>query len=131
MYDLAFLPSASCKVTVYDVLSQPGGMLRVGIPTFRLPEELDDLRRESDAVVLTLRAWRDRRLGIPGEDAEGCFGCLEFLQGVREGRIRRLEGRVFMVGGGNAAVDSARAASLSPQSPSPMSSPTLRHPGAP
>jgi len=128
---------AGCKVTVYDALPQPGGMLRVGIPTFRLPEEvvdrdvelllelgmefrggvrlgkdirLDELRRESDAVVLALGAWRDRRLGIPGEDAEGCFGCLEFLQGVREGRIRRLEGRVLVVGGGNAAVDSARTA---------------------
>jgi len=124
-------------VTVLDALKEPGGMLRAGIPPFRLPREiidhdvrmllelgmqfrgslrvgdgvsLEELRKEADALVLAVGTWRDLRLGIPGEGAEGYLGCLEFLGGVNLGGRRDLGGRVLVVGGGNAALDAARTA---------------------
>ncbi len=126
-----------CEVVVHDRLEKPGGMLRVGIPGFRLPQELlegdirvleglgmefrggvslgeeldlEHLREEFDAVVLALGTWRDRRLGVEGEGARGCMGCLEFLKAVRGGQINQVDVPVAVVGGGNAAVDAARTA---------------------
>ncbi len=126
---------AGCEVEVLDALDRPGGMLVRGIPPFRLPGwvighdagmirslgasftmpvrvgrdvSLADLRARSDAVVAATGAWRDLEMGIPGEDARGSERCLDFLARVNMGEA--VSGRVFVVGGGNAAMDAARSA---------------------
>ncbi|RLB31130.1 MAG: hypothetical protein DRG87_03310 [Deltaproteobacteria bacterium] len=126
------------EVTIRDALDQPGGMLVGGIPPFRLPRSvvthdvhviqslgvdfvgstrLDndftivDVRKDdADAVVLATGAWKDLSMGVPGEDAKGYFECLEFLRGVNAGRMTKLTGTVLVIGGGNAALDTARSA---------------------
>jgi NADPH-dependent glutamate synthase beta subunit-like oxidoreductase len=122
-------------VTVFDSLPKPGGMMRWGIPGFRLPEEaLDaeiaevqkagfeirtDERVESveplladgyDAVFVAVGAQNGMRMGIPGEDEPGVIDCISFLRGVSLGRGIKLSGQVAVIGGGNAAMDAARVA---------------------
>jgi formate dehydrogenase major subunit len=126
-----------CEVTILDALDTPGGMLVGGIPSFRLPRSvvehdaqvirslgaafvgsvrlgdglsIEDLQRDSDGVVLATGAWKDLSLGVAGEQTAGCFQCLEFLGMVNTGRIRELAGTVVVIGGGNAALDTARSA---------------------
>ena len=133
-----FLSRQGHDVTVFDARAEPGGMLRYGIPDYRLPPEVleQDLEvlREAGvsfvgrrrlgrnlsvgglldeghhAVFLALGAWRGRTLGVPGEDADGVFGGVPFLVQVSEGVLTRLDGPVIVVGGGNTAVDAARTA---------------------
>ena len=125
------------RPTVYEALPVAGGMLAVGIPSFRLPRRvlraeidrmrangieiklnspigktitLDTLRREYAAVFLAIGAHVERKLGIPGEDLPGVTGAVEFLRRVQlEGPV--LAGRrVIVIGGGNSALDAARTA---------------------
>jgi NADPH-dependent glutamate synthase beta subunit-like oxidoreductase len=126
------------SVSIMDALDQPGGMLVGGIPPFRLPRPvvehdvhviqslgvefvgstrldndftIEDVQKaDTDAVVLATGAWRDLSIGVPGEDAKGYFECLEFLRSVNAGRLRKLTGTVLVIGGGNAAIDTARSA---------------------
>jgi NADPH-dependent glutamate synthase beta subunit-like oxidoreductase len=131
------LVMGGCEVTVMDALERPGGMLVGGIPSFRLPREvvthdvhiitslgvtfsgstrlgdgfgIEDIQRDANGVVLATGAWRDLSIGVLGEDAPGCFECLEFLRMVNEEQLRRLAGTVVVIGGGNAALDAARSA---------------------
>jgi len=125
-------------ITVMDALAQPGGMLVGAIPPFRLPRyvidhdigiirslgvefmpsvrignerTLQEIRRESvDAVVLATGTWKDIALDVAGEDTSGCLKCLDFLSTVNAGRTINLSGMVLVIGGGNAAIDTARAA---------------------
>jgi len=125
-------------ITVMDALAQPGGMLVGAIPPFRLPRyviehdigiiqslgvefipsvrigkelTLQEIRRERfDAVVLAIGTWKDIALGIPGEDTSGCLKCLDFLNTVNAGHAINLSGTVLVIGGGNAAIDTARTA---------------------
>lgn len=125
-------------VKIMDALPKPGGMLVGGIPSFRLPRwviehdvdmmrslgvvfdlpvrvgrdiTIQEIRQNgADAVVLATGAWRDLDLGIPGEDAQGYMTCLDFLGKANAGEQAPLEGRVLVIGGGNAAVDTARSA---------------------
>jgi formate dehydrogenase major subunit len=124
-------------VTVYEGRAQPGGMLRFGIPDFRLPQEvldaevsriadlgvefrfghrigdrndLDALIDSHDALFVGIGAGVGRRLGIPGEDAAGVFSGIEFLDVINRGGSVDLGDTVVVVGGGNTAVDTARAA---------------------
>jgi heterodisulfide reductase subunit A-like polyferredoxin len=62
------------------------------------------------AVYLAIGAHRDLQLNIPGEDAEGVFSSVDFLRRVNLGELTKLEGRAVIVGGGNVAIDAARAA---------------------
>lgn len=123
-------------VTVYEADSLPGGMLRTGIPTYRLPREVldreiaaiealgveirtgmrlggnlswDDLAPYR-AVFLALGQQRSRPLGVPGEDAEGVLHGLAFLKRVNQGEKVPVGPRVVVVGGGNTAMDAARVA---------------------
>ena len=133
-----FLNRAGHDATVFDARREPGGMLRYGIPDYRLPpdvlkQDLDVLREAGigfvgesrlgrdisvsglfadgyDAVFLALGAWRGRALGVPGEEADGVFGGVPFLVQVAEGELTELTGAVAVVGGGNTAVDAARTA---------------------
>jgi NADH-quinone oxidoreductase subunit F len=123
-------------VTVYDQLQEPGGMLRSCIPGFRL--ERDALDREIGRILrtgielrLTTRIGRDldfeslesaydviylavgaqdsTRIGIPGEDASGVVGGVEFLRAVHSGKAPPGK-HVSVIGGGDIAVDAARSA---------------------
>ncbi|MBN2125313.1 MAG: FAD-dependent oxidoreductase [Deltaproteobacteria bacterium] len=129
---------AGCEVRVLDALDRPGGMLVGGIPPFRLPRwvidhdvgmirslgvefvpnlslgkdfTLQKLKEEgADAVILATGAWQDQGLGIPGEETQGMMTCLDFLGKANAGKQEPLHGRVLVIGGGNAAVDTARSA---------------------
>ncbi|HID94774.1 MAG TPA: 4Fe-4S dicluster domain-containing protein [Candidatus Latescibacteria bacterium] len=127
------------QVTIFEALPVLGGMLRVGIPDYRLPPEildreinrilqtgiktrteqilgtdftLADLEREGfKAIFLGIGAHRGMRLNIPGEDRfEGVLDAVDFLREVNLGK-RELPGRrVVIIGGGNVAIDAARTA---------------------
>jgi formate dehydrogenase major subunit len=122
-------------VILFDSHTHPGGMLRYGIPAFRLPHHvleqeidvirilggefrmqkrlgsdfsLDDLRREFDAVFLALGAQGSRGLECPGEDL--ALPAIEFLAKVSEGVPQDIGDNVLIVGGGNTAMDACRTA---------------------
>ena len=126
------------SVTIMDARAEPGGMLVAGIPPFRLPRYVIEhdigiirslgvefiasvcidrefplsklLQNGTHAVVVATGAWKDLRLDVPGEGAKGCFECLDFLGQVNSGMLTELAGTVLVVGGGNAAFDTARSA---------------------
>ena len=125
------------QVTVYEMLPKLGGMLRDGIPNYRLPkEQLDDdieailatgvevkhcfdrrgitvqkLREEYDAVLITIGASTDKKLGIDGEQAEGVLSAVRFLRDVGSGEHLDLTGQeVAVIGGGNVSMDAVRTA---------------------
>ncbi len=125
------------KVTVYDAMPEMGGMLRYGIPEYRLPKAvlakeiaaikalgvnmknnvrlgrdvtLEGLREAGDAVVLATGAWKSSAVGCPGEEAEGVLGGIDFLREVNLGNRPAIGERVMVVGGGNTAMDACRTA---------------------
>jgi NADH-quinone oxidoreductase subunit F len=130
------------RSTIFEADREPGGMLRSGIPAYRLPRDvlereirallddhvtlrcgqalgrdftLDDLLTGGyDAVFVATGANRCRRLGLEGEDAEGVYPSLPFLKGWNLRRETPARGRVGVIGGGNAAVDAARVARRQP-----------------
>lgn len=131
-HDLALLGFA---VTIYEMEPVLAGMLAVGVPEYRLPRPViqgevevilslgvkavtqcrvgrdvpfPQLRGRHDAVVIAVGAKRSRRLPIPGVDAEGVLGGVEFLRDVSLGRPPRLGRRVVVIGGGNVAYDVGR-----------------------
>ncbi|MGB9722603.1 MAG: FAD-dependent oxidoreductase [Chloroflexia bacterium] len=120
-------------VTVYEAMPVAGGMLRVGVPEFRLPswivdrevqdiidlgvdlrlnhrvENLDELFAEGyDAIFLAVGAHEGRKLNIPGADLPGTTVAIHFLRDVRLGRPVEVGRQVIVVGGGNVALDAAR-----------------------
>jgi len=130
-----FLALMGRKVTVFEALEVVGGILAVGIPAYRLPKEalardieyirragvqietghriesLQELRDAGfDALCLAVGAHHDTQLGIPGEEMEGVHYALSFLRQVALGEVEQLSGAVAVIGGGNAAIDSARTA---------------------
>ncbi len=123
------------KVTVFEAFSKPGGMLRYGIPRYRLPEEILDkeiqrivdlgveikcntavgrdipyeqIRDSFDAVFVGIGAHKGKNLGLPGEDAPNVFTGTEFLNIVNSGRSVEVGKKVLVVGGGDTAIDAAR-----------------------
>jgi NADH-quinone oxidoreductase subunit F len=123
-------------VTVYDAMPEAGGILRYGIPQYRLPQELlqkeikmigrlgvkfkmnrrlggnlslDELKKESDAIFLAIGAWKDVALNIPGEHAKGVFAGSDVLKEMAMGKIPQIGPRIVIVGAGNVAVDAARS----------------------
>ncbi|MBM2825612.1 MAG: BzdV protein [Dehalococcoidales bacterium] len=130
-----YLAKLGHSVTVFEALSKPGGMMRVGIPTYRLPEDVLDAeieviksagvdlkvntRIESidglfkqgyQAIFVALGAHGGMRLGIQGEDSPGVVDGATFLRNVGLGEKVKLGDRVAVIGGGNVAIDSARTA---------------------
>ncbi len=134
-HDLAF---AGYEVHVFDALPFAGGMLRVGIPAYRLPREvlarevaflerlgikfhynaefgktfsLDDLVEDGyRAVFLAVGAHESLKLRCPGEDLAGVVGAVEFLREFNLKGEVAVGTKVAVIGGGNAAVDAARTA---------------------
>jgi NADPH-dependent glutamate synthase beta subunit-like oxidoreductase len=132
-----FLARLGYSVTVLEALPEPGGILRWGIPAYRLPPTalrpeiarleglgvtirtdcridragLEGVARDHDAVFLGCGLGKNRGLGIPGEGEEGVEDGLAFLARVRGGESPQdLKGLSVVVGGGNTAVDVARTA---------------------
>jgi formate dehydrogenase alpha subunit len=130
-----YLVKLGHKVTVFEALSEPGGMMRVGIPEYRLPrdilrseieeiekagveiklntrvESLDSLFEQGQrAIFLAIGAHKEMKLGVEEEDLPGVIGCVEFLRRFNLGEKVQVGNRVGVIGGGNVAVDSARAA---------------------
>lgn len=120
-------------VTVFEALSEPGGMMHVGIPEYRLPgevlkseiaeienigvkirtdsriESLSRLRNEGfDTVFLAIGAHRETGIGIDGADGDGILDCISFLSDVNSGKDSTVGNRVIIVGDGEPALDSAR-----------------------
>lgn len=126
------------QTTVFEMLPKLGGMLRYGIPNYRLPKDrLDDdinailktgvkieygkrigtditiqeLRKEYDAVLITIGASTDKKLGIEGESAEGVISAVRFLRDVGKNLNPDLTGQeVAVIGGGNVSMDAVRTA---------------------
>ncbi len=126
------------QTTVYEMLPKLGGMLRYGIPNYRLPKDrLDDdinsilktgvevrygvkvgtditiqeIQKEYDAVLIAVGASTDKKLGIEGEDAAGVLPAVEFLRDVGMNKIMDLTGKeVAVIGGGNVSMDAVRTA---------------------
>jgi formate dehydrogenase alpha subunit len=130
-----YLAKLGHKVTVFEALPEPGGMMRVGIPEYRLPrdilrdeireieaagveirlntrvESLDSLFEQGyQAIFLAIGAHKEMKLGVEGEDLPGVVGCVEFLRRFNLGEKVNVGNRVGVIGGGNVAIDSARAA---------------------
>jgi len=131
------LCTSGVAVTVYEAFERAGGMLRYGIPEFRLPrevleEEIDyivrtgavlktgvrvgqdvpigDLLKEHDAVLLAAGCYRSLQLDLPGEDLPGVHPGLEFMMQVCAGKPPRVGNRVLVIGAGFTAFDCARSA---------------------
>ncbi len=125
------------KVTIFEQRHHLGGMLRYGIPSYRLPrerlqaeidwilsaginveldhsvngEELARLRDEFGAVYLAIGAHSDKKLGLPGEEAPGVESAVKMLRAIGDDELPDLSGqRVCVIGGGNVAMDVARSA---------------------
>jgi formate dehydrogenase (NADP+) beta subunit len=132
------LAQVGYKVTVFEMNSEPGGMLMVGVPVFRLPRDLvrheiqailslgvdlkcnmrlgrdftiESLRRDGFAAIfLGIGLPHGRRLPLPGNDTEGVYDGMDFLRAFNEGKALPLGKRVVVIGGGNVAYDVARSA---------------------
>ena len=126
------------QTTVYEMLPKLGGMLRYGIPNYRLPKErleedinailktgvevkyglkigkdinIQELRKEYDAVLITIGASKDKKLELDGEDADGILSAVQFLRNVGKNEIMDLTGKkVAVIGGGNVSMDAVRTA---------------------
>lgn len=132
-----FLRRQGHSVTVLDAMPKMGGMLRYGIPEYRLPKSLLDkeikqiadlgvtmrnnvkigqdttveaLRAEYDAVVLAAGAWNSSKMRVEGEDHPAVVGGIDFLRTVALGEPMAIGKTVAIVGGGNTAMDACRTA---------------------
>ncbi len=132
-----YLAQEGHMVTIFDMMPEMGGMLKYGIPQYRLPKEvlnkeieiiskmgvmmknnvrigrdtnLDHLRNAFDAVYLSPGCWESIALGCPGEELEGVFGGINFLANVVQNRPMKIGRHVAVIGGGNTAMDACRTA---------------------
>jgi len=133
-----YLALAGHEVTIYEALPLPGGMLRYGIPEYRLPKRLlddelqavwqlgvelrtnmslgqhftiDDLMENGfQAVFLAVGAQKGNAMDVPGEDLPGVISAVDFLRQVAMGETVNLGRRVVVIGGGFTAVDASRTA---------------------
>lgn len=125
------------EVTVYDSMPEAGGMLRFALPGYRLPKEvlrreievieklgvkfvfntrvgfdiaLNELDARFDAVFISIGTWKESWVYQPGTELKGVHPALNFLEAVAKGEEVALGKKVAVIGGGNAAIDSARTA---------------------
>lgn len=132
-----FLRQYGHAITIYEAMPKPGGMLRYGIPQYRLPKEVidaeteliermgvtihydmklgkdiifEELREQYDAVVLAIGAWKSTGVGCEGEELEGVIGGIDYLGQNMRGENPHTGKRMAVVGGGNTAMDVCRTA---------------------
>ena len=133
-----FLSIMGHEVTVFEKRAQLGGMLRYGIPNYRLPRErlqwdidailstgievkrnydvsspaaMKEIRENYDAVYISIGSHNAKNIGIPGEYAKGVIPAVEILRGIGDDAMPDFNGKVVLViGGGNVAMDMARTA---------------------
>ena len=132
-----FLRQMGHQVTIFESMPKAGGMLRYGIPEYRLPKAVLDeeiatiesmgveiitntkvgvdipfetVRSDYDAVLLGIGAWVSTGVGCKGEDAEGVIGGIDFLRRVVRNEEIGMGKKVAIVGGGNTAMDACRTA---------------------
>jgi NADPH-dependent glutamate synthase beta subunit-like oxidoreductase/Pyruvate/2-oxoacid:ferredoxin oxidoreductase delta subunit len=123
------------RVTVFESLAEPGGMLRYGIPDYRLPRDVlaaevkrisdlgvefrcgtavgkdvsfDEVRNGHDAVFVAIGAHQGKKIRVEGEDGPGVYTGTAFLRQVAQGKPPPIGRRVAVIGGGDTAVDAAR-----------------------
>ena len=130
-----YLSKLGHSVMVFEALPVTGGMLRVGIPEYRLPkkvldveineikkvgfdiktntriESLDSLFTDGyQAVFLAIGAHQGNKIGVAGDDSAGVFDAIALLRQVGLGQKLKLGDKVAVIGGGNVAIDAARTA---------------------
>ncbi len=125
------------EVAIYDMMEKMGGMLRYGIPQYRLPKEILDkeisiieglgvkmnngfklgreisiegLKSVYDAVIVAVGAWQSSSMRTPGEELDGVYGGIDFLRSVILGEPVEIGENVAICGGGNTAMDACRTA---------------------
>lgn len=125
------------KVTIFEAFPKTGGMLRYGIPAYRLPRDIIDsevqkildmgvelrtsvavgrdipfesVQNEYDAVFVGIGAHKGVKLNCPGEDSSNVHAGVEFLRSVNSGKPVELGEKVVVIGGGDTAIDAARVA---------------------
>ena len=131
------LSTIGFKVVIFEAFDQPGGMLRYGIPEFRLPRDvlqaeidsilrlgvdlkcgvkvgrdiaMEDLLKEYDAVLTAVGCYDSIRLSVPGEDLPGVYAGLDFMIDVTSGKRPQIGKTVLVIGAGFTAFDCARSA---------------------
>ena len=124
-------------VTIYDKMPKMGGMLRYGIPEYRLPKKvldteiaeieslgvklinnctvgrditLDEIKEKHDAVLVANGAWKSSFIRCEGENLDGVFGGIDFLRAAALGEKPEIGRKTAIVGGGNTAMDACRTA---------------------
>ena len=132
-----FLRLRGYRVTIFEREEKLGGMMRYGIPDYRLPQpviqkeidwllahgievrtnvglgrdiELDELRDGFDSVLLAMGCWKSSPMKVTGEKLPGVVGGIDFLYTVNKGEPMAIGKRVAVVGGGNTAMDACRCA---------------------
>jgi NADH-quinone oxidoreductase subunit F len=130
-----YLAMLGHDVTIFEERGEAGGMLRFAIPEYRLPKSvlrreldliegvgvkmvfsmrigfdlpLNELASEFDAVFLSIGTWKESWLYLPGTELKNVYTALPFLESVARGEKLAIGARVAIIGGGNAAIDSAR-----------------------
>ncbi len=131
-----FLRRIGHKVSIFEAMPSLGGMIRYGIPEYRLPDKVLDWEIDGilnlginafthvrfgkdfglgslvasgySAVFLGIGAWEDYALGIEGENLEGCFTGINFLSRTSQGEKLELGKKACVIGGGNTAIDCVR-----------------------
>ena len=98
--------------TVFEKHGVLGGMMRIGIPEYRLP--IDIIEQGFEAVFLSMGSHKSMKMGIDGEDLNGASNGIDFLRNVRLGNKTEVKENVTLIGGGNVAMDCARSLRLHP-----------------
>jgi NADPH-dependent glutamate synthase beta subunit-like oxidoreductase len=130
-----YLAKMGHGVTIFEALPQAGGMMRAGIPAYRLPrkilddeidmvknlgveiktntkvESLDTIFKDGyEAILVATGAHQGIKMGVEGEEHPKVMECIDFLRDANFGKKVKLGNRVAVIGGGNAAIDAARTA---------------------
>lgn len=131
-----FLRRLGHQVTIFEAMPKLGGMLRYGIPEYRLPKKVLDWEIEGilnlgietrtgiifgkdidlkslqdegfDAIFLGIGAWKDTRMRVPGEELQGCYTGIDFLSRLAGGETLPIKPVAAVIGGGNTAIDCTR-----------------------
>ncbi|MBQ2841450.1 MAG: FAD-dependent oxidoreductase [Clostridia bacterium] len=132
-----YLRLSGHEVSIFEAMPEAGGMLRYGIPEYRLPKEVlakevesiaklgveirtntkvgkdisfGEIKNGADAVLVTVGAWKGSSMRCKGEELEGVLSGIDFLREVNMGSIPDVGKNVAVVGGGNTAMDACRTA---------------------